>query len=419
MDKLQVQGGARLQGEIEIGGAKNAALPLLACTLLSAQPTRLTNVPHLDDITTMIKLLGQLGAQAVFDDQGGVEVDASDITSLDAPYDLVKTMRASILVLGPLAARFGEARVSLPGGCAIGVRPVDLHLNALAQMGAEIVQEAGYIHLKVPGGRLTGARILFDIVTVTGTENIMMAAALAQGTTIIENAAQEPEIVDLAILLRAMGAKITGEGTARITIEGVSELGGAQHRVVPDRIETGTYLVAGAMTLGDVTLRGTDARLLEPVLFKLEQAGAKLTLGDDTIRLQMDSQARAVNISTAPHPAFPTDMQAQMLVLNTLAAGTATVTENIFENRFMHVPELVRMGADIELDGNTAVVRGVQRLQGAQVMATDLRASASLVIAGLAAEGTTLVDRIYHMDRGYERIEEKLSALGGQVSRIK
>lgn len=419
MDKLQVQGGARLQGEIQIGGAKNAALPLLACTLLSAQPTRLTNVPHLDDITTMIKLLGQLGAQAVFDDQGGVEVDASDITSLDAPYDLVKTMRASILVLGPLAARFGEARVSLPGGCAIGVRPVDLHLNALAQMGAEIAQDAGYINLKVPGGRLKGARILFDIVTVTGTENIMMAAALADGTTIIENAAQEPEIVDLAILLRSMGAKISGDGSARITIEGVSELKGAEHSVVPDRIETGTYLVAGAMTRGDVTLRGTDGRLLEPVLLKLEQAGAKITLGSDTIRLQMSQQPKAVNISTAPHPAFPTDMQAQMLVLNTLAQGTATVTENIFENRFMHVPELVRMGADIELDGNTAVVRGVQRLQGAQVMATDLRASASLVIAGLAAEGVTLVDRIYHMDRGYERIEEKLSSLGGQVSRIK
>ena len=419
MDKLQVQGGARLQGEIQIGGAKNAALPLLACTLLSAQPTRLTNVPHLDDITTMIKLLGQLGAQAVFDDQGGVEVDASDITSLDAPYDLVKTMRASILVLGPLAARFGEARVSLPGGCAIGVRPVDLHLNALAQMGAEIAQDAGYINLKVPGGRLKGARILFDIVTVTGTENIMMAAALADGITIIENAAQEPEIVDLAILLRSMGAKISGDGSARITIEGVGELKGAEHSVVPDRIETGTYLVAGAMTRGDVTLRGTDGRLLEPVLLKLEQAGAKITLGSDTIRLQMSQQPKAVNISTAPHPAFPTDMQAQMLVLNTLAQGTATVTENIFENRFMHVPELVRMGADIELDGNTAVVRGVQRLQGAQVMATDLRASASLVIAGLAAEGVTLVDRIYHMDRGYERIEEKLSSLGGQVSRIK
>ncbi len=419
MDKLQVQGGARLQGEIQIGGAKNAALPLLACTLLSAQPTRLTNVPHLDDITTMIKLLGQLGAQAVFDDQGGVEVDASDITSVDAPYDLVKTMRASILVLGPLAARFGEARVSLPGGCAIGVRPVDLHLNALTQMGAEIAQDAGYINLKVPGGRLKGARILFDIVTVTGTENIMMAAALADGTTIIENAAQEPEIVDLAILLRSMGAKISGDGSARITIEGVSELNGAEHSVVPDRIETGTYLVAGAMTRGDVTLRGTDGRLLEPVLLKLEQAGAKITLGADTIRLQMNEQPKAVNISTAPHPAFPTDMQAQMLVLNTLAQGTATVTENVFENRFMHVPELVRMGADIELDGNTAVVRGVERLQGAQVMATDLRASASLVIAGLAAEGVTLVDRIYHMDRGYERIEEKLSSLGGQVSRIK
>lgn len=419
MDRLQVQGGARLAGEIRISGAKNAALPLLACTLLSAQPTRLTNVPHLDDITTMIKLLGQLGAQAVFDDQGGVEVDASDIVSVDAPYDLVKTMRASIVVLGPLAARFGQARVSMPGGCAIGVRPVDLHLNALAQMGAQITQDAGYINLQVPGGRLKGARILFDIVTVTGTENIMMAAALADGTTIIENAAQEPEVVDLANLLRAMGAKIEGDGTARITIEGVAELNGAEHAVVPDRIETGTYLAAAAITRGDVTLTATDPSLLEPVLFKLEQAGATLTTGNDFIRLQMNQQARAVNISTAPHPAFPTDMQAQMLVVNTLAQGSATVTENIFENRFMHVPELVRMGADIDLDGNTAFVRGVDRLQGAQVMATDLRASASLVIAGLAAEGTTLVDRIYHMDRGYERIEEKLSALGGQVSRIK
>lgn len=419
MDKLQVQGGARLQGEVAISGAKNAALPLLACTLLSASPTRLTNVPHLDDITTMLKLLGQLGAQTVFDDQDGVEVDASQITSVDAPYDLVKTMRASILVLGPLAARFGQARVSLPGGCAIGVRPVDLHLNALAKMGAQITQEAGYINLSVPGGRLSGTRILFDIVTVTGTENIMMAAALAEGTTVIENAAQEPEIVDLADLLRSMGAKISGDGTARITIEGVDSLHGAEHAVVPDRIETGTYLVAAAMTRGDVTVTKTQASLLEPVLFKLEEAGAELTLGNDSIRLQMNGQPKAVNISTAPHPAFPTDMQAQMLVLNTLASGTATVTENIFENRFMHVPELVRMGADVELDGNVAVVRGVQRLQGAQVMATDLRASASLVIAGLAAEGTTLVDRIYHMDRGYERIEEKLSALGGQVSRIK
>ena len=419
MDKLQVQGGARLQGELAVSGAKNAALPLLACTLLSAQPTRLTNVPHLDDITTMIKLLGQLGTQAVFDDQGGVEVDASDITSVDAPYELVKTMRASILVLGPLAARFGQARVSLPGGCAIGVRPVDLHLSALAKMGAEISQDAGYINLAVPGGRLKGTRILFDIVTVTGTENIMMAAALADGVTVIENAAQEPEIVDLANLLRRMGAKITGDGSAQITIEGVPELSGAEHAVVPDRIETGTYLVAAAMTRGDVVVTRTFSRLLEPVLFKLEEAGAELILGNDSIHIKMDRQPKAVNISTAPHPGFPTDMQAQMLVLNTLATGTATVTENIFENRFMHVPELVRMGADVELDGNVAVVRGVQRLQGAQVMATDLRASASLVIAGLAAEGTTLVDRIYHMDRGYERIEEKLSALGGSVSRIK
>ncbi len=419
MDKLLVQGGSRLTGEVKISGAKNAALPLLAATLLSEQPTRLTNVPHLDDITTMIKLLGQLGVQVVFDDQGGVEVDASDITSIDAPYELVKTMRASILVLGPLAARFGKARVSLPGGCAIGVRPVDLHLNALAQMGAEITQDAGYINISVPGGRLKGAQILFDIVTVGGTENIMMAAALADGVTVIENAAQEPEIVDLAILLRAMGAKIQGEGTHRITIEGVRALTGAEHAVVADRIETGTYLVAAAMTRGDVTCVRTQGELLEPVLLKLEQAGAEIELGSDSIRLQMNQTPKSVNISTAPHPGFPTDMQAQMLVLNTLAEGAATVTENIFENRFMHVPELVRMGADIQLDGNRAVVRGVTSLQGAQVMATDLRASASLVIAGLAANGETLVDRIYHMDRGYERIEEKLAALGGQVSRIK
>ena len=419
MDKLLVQGGSRLTGEVQISGAKNAALPLLAATLLSEQPTRLTNVPHLDDITTMIKLLGQLGVQVVFDDQGGVEVDASDITSVDAPYELVKTMRASILVLGPLAARFGKARVSLPGGCAIGVRPVDLHLNALAQMGAEITQDAGYINISVPGGRLKGAQILFDIVTVGGTENIMMAAALADGVTVIENAAQEPEIVDLAILLRAMGAKIQGEGTHRITIEGVKALTGAEHAVVADRIETGTYLVAAAMTRGDVTCVRTQGELLEPVLLKLEQAGAEIELGSDSIRLQMNQTPKSVNISTAPHPGFPTDMQAQMLVLNTLAEGAATVTENIFENRFMHVPELVRMGADIQLDGNRAVVRGVTSLQGAQVMATDLRASASLVIAGLAANGETLVDRIYHMDRGYERIEEKLAALGGQVSRIK
>jgi UDP-N-acetylglucosamine 1-carboxyvinyltransferase len=328
-------------------------------------------------------------------------------------------MRASILVLGPLAARFGQARVSLPGGCAIGVRPVDLHLNALAQMGAEITQEAGYINILVPGGRLKGAQILFDIVTVGGTENIMMAAALADGVTVIENAAQEPEIVDLAILLRAMGAKIQGEGTHRITIEGVKALQGAEHAVVADRIETGTYLVAAAMTRGDVTCVRTQGDLLEPVLLKLEQAGAQIELGRDSIRLRMNQTPKSVNISTAPHPGFPTDMQAQMLVLNTLAEGAATVTENIFENRFMHVPELVRMGADIQLEGNRAVVRGVNSLQGAQVMATDLRASASLVIAGLAANGETLVDRIYHMDRGYERIEEKLAALGGQVSRIK
>lgn len=419
MDKLQVVGGARLVGDIPISGAKNAALPLLAATLLSPTPVRLTNVPHLDDITTLLKLLGQLGAQAVFDDQGGVEVDASDITSVDAPYDLVKTMRASILVLGPLAARFGQARVSLPGGCAIGVRPVDLHLAALQRMGAEITQDAGYINLTVPGGRLKGAKILFDMVTVTGTENIMMAAALADGVTVIENAAQEPEVVDLAVLLRSMGAKISGDGTAKIVIEGVPSLHGAEHAVVPDRIETGTYLVAGAMTAGDIRVTHTYASLLEPVLLKLEEAGAQLDIQADSIGLKMHGRPKAVNINTAPHPAFPTDMQAQFLVLNTLARGSAKVTENIFENRFMHVPELVRMGADIHLDGNTATVNGVDRLQSAPVMATDLRASASLVIAGLAAEGTTLVDRIYHMDRGYERIEEKLRSAGADVSRIK
>ena len=419
MDKLQVVGGARLQGEIPISGAKNAALPLLAATLLSPTAVRLTNVPHLDDITTLLKLLGQLGAQTVFDDQGGVEVDASNITSVDAPYELVKTMRASILVLGPLAARFGQARVSLPGGCAIGVRPVDLHLAALQRMGAQISQDAGYINLTVPGGRLKGAKILFDTVTVTGTENIMMAAALADGVTVIENAAQEPEVVDLAVLLRSMGAKIQGDGSAKITIEGVPELHSAEHSVVPDRIETGTYLVAGAMTQGDIRVVNTQASLLEPVLLKLEEAGAILDIQSDSIGLTMDGRPKAVNISTAPHPAFPTDMQAQFLVLNTLAKGSAKVTENIFENRFMHVPELVRMGANIQLDGNTALVSGVDALQSAPVMATDLRASASLVIAGLAATGTTVVDRIYHMDRGYERIEEKLRSAGADVSRIK
>lgn len=419
MDKLQVIGGSTLRGEIPISGAKNAALPLLAATLLSATPVRLTNVPHLDDITTLLKLLGQLGAQAVFDDQDGVEVDASEITSVDAPYELVKTMRASILVLGPLAARFGKARVSLPGGCAIGVRPVDLHLSALARMGAEITQEGGYINLTVPGGRLKGAHILFDIVTVTGTENIMMAAALADGVTVIENAAQEPEIVDLADLLRRMGARIKGDGSAKITIEGVAKLDGAEHSVVPDRIETGTYLVAGAMTGGDIRVTHTFAHLLEPVLLKLEEAGAVLDIQDDSIGLSMKRRPRAVNINTAPHPGFPTDMQAQFLVLNTMATGMGKVSENIFENRFMHVPELQRMGADIQLDGHTASIRGVERLQSAPVMATDLRASASLVIAGLAAEGTTLVDRIYHMDRGYERIEEKLRGVGANVSRIK
>ncbi len=417
MDAFRVIGGKPLRGEVVISGAKNAALPILMSALLSKTPIVFTNVPQLNDILTTVKLLGQLGAQVQWLADDKLMIDASAINLCRAPYDLVKTMRASILVLGPLLARMGRAEVSLPGGCAIGARPVDLHIQGLKLMGAEIEVENGYIIAKKQG-KLIGANIFMDTVSVTGTENLMMAAALAQGTTIIENAAREPEIVDLANCLISMGAIITGAGTDTLTIEGVAELSGKQYRVMPDRIETGTFLVAAAVTQGKVKCLNTDPSALEAVLSKLQEAGANITTGDDWIELSMEHRAKAVNVRTAPHPAFPTDMQAQFMTLNVLAQGTATVIETIFENRFMHVPELQRMGADISLEGNTAIVKGVEGLNGAQVMATDLRASASLVIAGLVAKTPTQVDRIYHIDRGYLRIEDKLQGLGADITRI-
>ena len=416
MDKLLIHGGVPLAGEVRISGAKNAALPIMCAALLSAAPLRLANVPHLRDVTTLLNLLGGMGVAVSLDEKLGLELDAGRLHTPLAPYELVKTMRASILVLGPLLARCGEARVSLPGGCAIGQRPVDLHIKGLQAMGADIRVEHGYIIARAE--RLKGARIFSDLVTVTGTENLMMAACLAEGTTVIENAAREPEVVDLAHCLTAMGANIEGAGSDTITIEGVSALAGAEHRIMPDRIETGTFLVAAAATGGSVRLRNTSARILEAVVEKLREAGAKITAEDDAIVLEMDGPPLSVNLRTAPYPAFPTDMQAQFMTLDCIARGTAVLTETIFENRFMHALELQRMGADIEISGNAAVVKGVAQLDGATVMATDLRASASLVIAGLVAKGETVVERIYHLDRGYECIEEKLSQLGARIKRI-
>ncbi len=416
MDKLLIQGGSRLAGEVRISGAKNAALPIMCAALLSAAPLRLTNVPHLRDVTTLLNLLGGMGIAVSLDEKLGLELDAGRLHTPLAPYELVKTMRASILVLGPLLARCGEARVSLPGGCAIGQRPVDLHIKGLQAMGADIRVEHGYIIARAK--RLKGARIFSDLVTVTGTENLMMAACLAEGTSVIENAAREPEVVDLAACLKAMGANIEGAGSDTITIEGVDALARAEHRIMPDRIETGTFLVAAAATGGSVRLRNTSARILEAVVDKLREAGAKITAEDDGIFLEMDGPPLSVNLRTAPYPAFPTDMQAQFMALDCIARGTAVLTETIFENRFMHALELQRLGADIEISGNTAVIKGVPRLDGATVMATDLRASASLVIAGLVARGETVVERIYHLDRGYECIEEKLSQLGARIKRI-
>jgi len=418
LDAFKIIGGTPMQGEVTISGAKNAALPILMATLLSQTPITITNVPKLNDIETTIKLLTQLGARVEWLEDNALVIDASTVDQHKASYELVKTMRASILVLGPLLARFGHAEVSLPGGCAIGARPVNLHIQGLKLMGADIEVENGYIIAK-NNGRLQGATIFMDTVSVTGTENLMMAAALAEGTTIIENAAREPEIVDLAQCLNSMGAKVSGAGSDTLTIEGVSNLEGSQYSVMPDRIETGTFLVAAAVTQGKVKCLNTDPSALDAVLSKLQESGAEITTGEDWIELSMNKRPTAVNIRTAPHPAFPTDMQAQFVTLNVLAEGTATTTETIFENRFMHVPELQRMGADIILEGNTAITKGVETLTGAQVMATDLRASASLVIAGLVATTETRVDRIYHIDRGYQHIEDKLQALGANITRIK
>jgi UDP-N-acetylglucosamine 1-carboxyvinyltransferase len=418
MDQLLITGGNRLAGEVRASGAKNAALPIMAATLLAAEgECLLANIPHLRDITTTMELLGRMGAQLTVDERMRIHVDATAVNRLEAPYDLVKTMRASILVLGPLLARFGEAQVSLPGGCAIGARPVNLHIEGMRAMGADIRVENGYVRARVD--RLKGAHYFMDIVTVTGTENLMMAAALADGRTVLENAAREPEVEDLAHFLNKMGARIQGAGTDTVVIDGVERLTGCEYSVLPDRIETGTYLVAAAMTGGHVRVRNTRAELLEAVLGKLRECGATVTTGPDWIDVDMTGRRpRAVNVHTAPHPAFPTDMQAQFCALNSIADGLATVTETVFENRFMHVLEMQRMGADIRIEGNVAICRGVERLTAAPVMATDLRASASLVLSGLVAEGDTLVDRIYHIDRGYDHIEEKFSALGGVIRRV-
>ena len=417
MDKIVVQGAGPLDGEVKISGAKNSALPILISSLLVDGTLTLSNVPHLQDITTTMGLLSHLGVQMQVNENMHIAADSSAVDQIRAPYELVKTMRASILVLGPLLARMGHAEVSLPGGCAIGSRPVNLHIKGLEAMGAEVIIEDGYI--KATCKRLQGARMFMDIVSVTGTENLMMAASLAQGISVIENAAREPEIVDLANCLNAMGAKISGAGTDEITIEGVDSLYSASHRVIADRIETGTYLVAGVATRGRVKALNTEPKYLEAVLNKLDEAGCTISLGDDFVEVNMQgTQPKAVSLKTAPHPAFPTDMQAQFVTMNALAQGTGTVVETIFENRFMHVHELQRMGADIQLEGNTAVVTGREMLQAAPVMATDLRASASLVIAGLMAEGPTVIDRIYHIDRGYECIEEKFAGLGANIKRI-
>ncbi|WP_028303257.1 UDP-N-acetylglucosamine 1-carboxyvinyltransferase [Oceanospirillum maris] len=418
MDKLLITGSRPLDGDIRISGAKNSALPILAATLLAEGPVRIGNLPHLHDITTMIELLSCMGIEPVVDEKMRIEIDARTIRNCHAPYDLVRTMRASILVLGPLLAHFGEAQVSLPGGCAIGSRPVDLHIRGLEAMGADILVEEGYIKAKV-NGRLKGAHILFDTVTVTGTENILMAACLADGRSVIKNAAQEPEVIDLAECLIAMGANITGYGTETIIVEGVEKLHGCEHNVVADRIETGTYLVAAAASRGRIRVKDTRADILDSVLIKLEEAGAHIITGSGFIELDMKgNRPKAVNLRTAPYPAFPTDMQAQFVAMNAVAEGTSQVTETIFENRYMHVQEMLRMGAKIDVQGNTAIITGVERLQGAPVMATDLRASASLVIAGIVADGDTLVDRIYHIDRGYECIEEKMQLLGAKIRRI-
>ena len=417
MAKIIVEGGSPLNGEVWISGAKNAVLPILSATLLADSPCTISNVPHLHDVTTTMELLGQMGVELVVDERMRIHADSTKATSCFAPYDLVKTMRASILVLGPLVARFGHAEVSLPGGCAIGSRPVDLHIKGLEALGAEITVEAGYI--KARAKRLRGARIVLDLVTVTGTENIMMAATLAEGTTVIENAAQEPEVVDLANFLIEMGACIEGAGTNTIIVHGVERLQGCQYEVLPDRIETGTFLVAGAISGGRVLLKRARPKTLDAVLQKLEEAGAHLNTTDDSIELDMrGNRPKAVSVTTAPYPAFPTDMQAQFTALNTVAEGVGMVTETVFENRFMHVQELRRLGADIRLHGNTAVITGVKHMTGAPLMATDLRASASLVLAGLAAGGETIIDRVYHIDRGYECIEEKLGALGAKIRRL-
>ncbi|HWG11570.1 MAG TPA: UDP-N-acetylglucosamine 1-carboxyvinyltransferase [Rhodanobacteraceae bacterium] len=417
MAKIVISGGQPLNGEVWISGAKNAVLPILAASLLADEPVTIGNVPHLHDVTTTMELLGQMGAQITVDERMKIHVDPRSTHRFFAPYELVKTMRASIVVLGPLVARYGQAEVSLPGGCAIGSRPVDQHIKGLQALGAEIVVENGYI--KARAQRLKGARISMDVVTVTGTENIMMAAVLAAGTTVIENAAQEPEVVDLAHCLIAMGAKIEGAGTATMIIEGVERLHGADYEVLPDRIETGTFLVAGAITGGRVLAKRARPDTLDAVLAKLEDAGAHINTNGESIELDMRGhRPKAVDITTAPYPAFPTDMQAQFTALNCVAEGTGVITETVFENRFMHVHELHRLGADIKLEGNTAVIRGVDGMSGAPLMATDLRASASLVLAGLVAEGDTTVDRIYHIDRGYECIEEKLGALGAKIRRL-
>ncbi|MBK6727875.1 MAG: UDP-N-acetylglucosamine 1-carboxyvinyltransferase [Xanthomonadales bacterium] len=417
MAKIVISGGKPLNGEVWISGAKNAVLPILASTLLCDESISIGNVPHLHDVTTTMELLGQMGVQFIIDEGMKIHVDPRETRNFHAPYDLVKTMRASILVLGPLVARYGEAHVSLPGGCAIGSRPVDQHIRGLEALGAEITVEGGYIHAKAK--RLKGARVVMDLVTVTGTENIMMAAALASGTTIIENAAQEPEVVDLANCLNAMGAQVSGAGSNTIVIDGVERLHGTHYDVLPDRIETGTFLVAGAITSGRVLLKRTRPNTLDAVLAKLEQAGAHLNVGEDTIELDMrGNRPKAVTLTTAPYPAFPTDMQAQFVALNTVAEGVGIVTETVFENRFMHVQELQRLGADIRVEGNTAIIRGVPQMTGAPIMATDLRASACLVLAGLVAKGDTSVDRVYHIDRGYECIEEKLGMLGAKIRRL-
>ena len=418
MDKLLIKGGSPLNGTIYASGAKNSALPILAASLLADSPLRVGNLPHLNDVTTMLELLGSMGVEVMLSDEMEVQVDTSNIKNLNARYELVKTMRASILVLGPLLAKFQQATVALPGGCAIGSRPVNLHIEAMRAMGAEINIEDGNIKASV-NGRLQGAKILFEPVSVTATENVMMAASLAEGTTIIENAAREPEVIDLANCMIEMGANIKGAGSDQIIIEGVEQLNGASFSVMPDRVEVGTYLTAVAMTGGRVKIKSAKPEYLSSVISKLELTGAEITLGDDWVEIYMDkSKPKAVSLTTGPYPSFPTDMQAQFVSLNSIAQGNSTVTETVFENRFMHVQEIARMGGNITLKGNTAVIEGIDRLQGAPVMATDLRASASLVLAGLVAEGATVIDRIYHIDRGYERIEEKLKMLGADIERI-